>query len=231
RALEAEREATASLRALDEMKNAFLRAVSHDLRTPLTVVLGAAMTLERDDVEISREERSDLVARLATNARKLNRLLGDLLDVERLARGVVKIDRSPTDVAALVREAVEEAGVGPGRSVEVHTDPLVVEVDGPKVEHILENLLLNAVKHTPEGSRIWVRASRLEEGVLLLVEDDGPGIPPDLREEVFEPFRRGDPEDPSPGSGIGLSLVAEFARLHGGRAWVEERPGGGASFR
>jgi len=231
RALAAEREATASLRALDEMKNAFLRAVSHDLRTPLTVVLGAAMTLERDDVEISREERSDLLARLAINARKLNRLLTDLLDVERLARGVVKVDRAPIDVAALVRSAVAEAGVAPGRVIEVHAEPLIADIDGPKVERILENLLLNAVKHTPEGSGIWVRASRSEEGLLLVVEDDGPGIPTDLREEVFEPFRRGDPEDPSPGSGIGLSLVAEFARLHGGRAWVEDRAGGGASFR
>jgi signal transduction histidine kinase len=144
---------------------------------------------------------------------------------------VVKVDRAPIDVAALVRSAVAEAGVAPGRVIEVHAEPLIADIDGPKVERILENLLLNAVKHTPEGSGIWVRASRSEEGLLLVVEDDGPGIPTDLREEVFEPFRRGDPEDPSPGSGIGLSLVAEFARLHGGRAWVEDRAGGGASFR
>ncbi|MEO8424001.1 MAG: ATP-binding protein [Actinomycetota bacterium] len=231
RALEIEREASAGLRALDEMKNTFLRAVSHDLRTPLTVVLGCALTLEREDTEFSPAERRDLNRLVATNAKKLNQLLVDLLDVDRLARGVVEIERQSTDVGALVEGVVSEAGLEPDRAVDVDAPSLVVEVDGPKVERILENLLLNAKKHTPPGSRIWVRSARSADGLLLVVEDDGPGITEGIGEAVFEPFRRGDPDDPSPGSGIGLSLVAQFARLHGGRAWMEERPGGGASFR
>jgi signal transduction histidine kinase len=106
----------------------------------------------------------------------------------------------------------------------------VVSVDAPKVERMLENLLSNAARHTPPGARIWLRVRPEAGGVLLLVEDEGPGIPDDLKESVFEAFRRG-PTASGPGSGIGLSLVARFAELHGGRAWVEDRPGGGASFR
>ena len=105
-------------------------------------------------------------------------------------------------------------------------------VDGPKVERIVENLVANAAKHTPQGCPIWVRVEAVPEGALIVVEDAGEGVPPDIREAIFEPFRQGaNRRGDSPGVGIGLSLVARFAELHDGRAWVEERPGGGSSFR
>jgi signal transduction histidine kinase len=230
-ALETEREVAARLRAVDEMKNAFLRAVSHDLRTPLTVVLGAAITLQRDDVDLQASEVQEMSALIETNARKLDRLLRNLLDVERLARGVIEARRQPTDVDTLVATVVDESGICRDRIVHVDAPPLVVHIDPAQTERILENLLVNARRHTPEDATIWVRASYEAEGLLLRVEDDGPGIPVELRQAIFEPFRRGVPDDPSPGTGIGLSLVAQFAELHGGRAWVEDRPGGGASFR
>ena len=110
--------------------------------------------------------------------------------------------------------------------------PVVAEVDGAQLERIIENLVTNAVRYTPAGTAIWVSVNVDSDGVLLTVEDAGPGIPPELRESVFEPFRQGsEVVSHSPGVGIGLSLVARFAELHDGRAWVEERPGGGASFR
>jgi signal transduction histidine kinase len=96
----------------------------------------------------------------------------------------------------------------------------------------VENLVVNATRHTPAGTTVWVGVRRQDGGVLLVVEDEGPGVPPELREQVFEPFRKGrNVADHAPGSGIGLALVARFATLHGGRAWVEDRQGGGASFR
>lgn len=229
--LEHEREAADRLRAIDEMKNAFLAAVSHELRTPLSSVLGYAVTLERPDLEASEDERRDMTARLAVNARKLERLLSDLLDLDRLARGVLEPQLRPTELAQLVERVIREAELR-GRDIEVSVRPLVAEVDAPKVERIVENLVANAVKHTAPEARIWLSVDRHEEGILIRVEDDGQGIPDTLKDLVFEPFRQGKAErGPVPGTGIGLSLVMRFADLHGGRAWVEDRPGGGSSFR
>ena len=232
RALGLEREAAERLRALDELKNTFLHAVSHELRTPLAAVLGFALTLEREEVQLPTEERRDIVRRLAANARKLDQLLSDLLDLDRLDRGIVEPRRRPTDVAALVRRTVENSDVVGTRPVRVEARLVVASIDAPKVERIVENLLANAARHTPPDSSIWVRVGPQEDGVLISVEDDGPGVPEDIRDTIFEPFRQG-PGAPahSPGVGIGLSLVARFAELHGGRAWVEERPGGGAAFK
>jgi signal transduction histidine kinase/putative methionine-R-sulfoxide reductase with GAF domain len=228
-----EREATQRLRALDEMKNTFLEAVSHDLRTPLTSILGSALTLEQGAETLSREDARDLVRRVASNARKLERLLADLLDLDRLQRGIISPQRRATDVGAVVRQAVEESDLLAGRRVEIDAPSFVVSVDAAKVERIVENLVANAGRHTPEGSALWVRVEPGRDAVTIVVEDEGPGVPPEFRDAVFEPFRQGPAtrSTHAPGVGVGLSLVARFAELHGGRAWVEERPGGGASFR
>jgi signal transduction histidine kinase len=107
-----------------------------------------------------------------------------------------------------------------------------IAIDPAKVERIVENLLVNASRHTPPGTPIWVRVDRCDDGALLTVADAGPGVPAEQRERIFQPFHRG-PGDAghAPGSGVGLALVARFAGLHGGRAWVEPRAGGGACFR
>jgi len=232
RALEAEREQAMQLREVDEMKNTFLQAVSHDLRTPLAAILGLAVTLERHDLELNAKEAKELASRIAANARKLDRIVNDLLDLDRLGRGIVEPNLALVDVGALVVQILGSSELLAGR--EVHTDAETVraQVDPAKVERIVENLLANAVRHTPAGTAIWVRVSPQDEGVLLVVEDEGPGVPVEYREQIFEPFRQGPgvPEH-SPGVGIGLALVARFAELHGGRAWMEDRPGGGASFR
>jgi PAS domain S-box-containing protein len=232
RALDIEREAGDRLRSLDEMKNTFLHAVSHELRTPLSAVLGFALTLERSDLDLPEDEARDIAGRIAANARKLERLLSDLLDLDRLDRGIIEPKLHPVDLAELVRRVVRESDVPSQRAVEVDVEPAVVPLDAAKVERIVENLLANSVRHTPAGSRVWVRVRPVVDGALLSIEDDGPGIPADMAETIFEAFVRG-PAAPThaPGVGVGLSLVGRFAQLHDGRAWVEERPGGGASFR
>jgi PAS domain S-box-containing protein len=225
-----ERQAADRLRALDEMKNTFLAAVSHELRSPLTSILGTALTLERQD-RIADDDREDLLARLAANARKLDRLLKDLLDIDRLSRGIVTPQYRLTDVAALVRRTVEALDAVKGRQVYVQTETVLIPVDPAKVERIVENLVANAARHTASDARIWVRVAPKDGGALVMVEDDGPGIPEDVRTTIFEPFRQGpNVSKANPGTGIGLSLVARFAELHGGRAWAEDREGGGASF-
>lgn len=233
RQAQSEREAAQRLRELDDMKNTFLAAVSHELRTRLAAILGCAVTLNHaGETKLSADDSRDLTLRLESNARKLNRLLSDLLDLERLVQGILEPKRVPTDVSSLVRGVIDETEVVGQRTLHVEAEPVVVAVDPVKVERIAENMIANAIRHTTSGTNLWVRVLPEEDGVLLVVEDDGPGVPEQLRQEIFKPFRRG-PDGPShsPGVGVGLSLVAQFAELHGGRAWVEERPGGGASFR
>ena len=226
-----ERDAAERLRALDEMKNTFLAAVSHELRSPLTSILGLSLTLERHQ-ELEEADREDLLERLASNARKLDRLLKDLLDIDRLNRGIVAPQYRTTDVGALAKRTVESLEALAGRAIDVDTTPVVIAVDPAKVERIVENLLVNAARHTQDDRRIWLRVAPHEGGALIAVDDDGAGVRADLRDAIFEPFRQGPTiSSHSPGTGIGLSLVSRFAALHGGRAWVEDRPGGGASFR
>jgi len=225
-----EREAAERLRALDEMKNTFLAAVSHELRSPLTSILGLSLTLERAP-DMDDADRDDLLLRLSANARKLDRLLKDLLDIDRLNRGIVEPQRRITDVGMVARMTLENLEGLAGRDVVAITDEVIMSVDPPKVERIVENLVMNTARHTHADARIWLRVEPVEGGVLIAVDDDGDGVAEDLRDVIFEPFRQGPTASPhSPGTGVGLSLVARFAELHGGRAWVTDREGGGASF-
>jgi len=219
---------------VDDMKKTFLLAVSHELRTPLAAVLGIAITLEHQQLRIDAANRADLLGQLASSARKLDRLLADLLDLDRLDRPTVTAERVRVDLGELVGQIVNEAGpeLLDGRPVKLETRPLPLSVDAPKVERIVENLLANAARHTPPGTPVWVRVEPHDRGAVLVVEDAGPGVPAELREAIFQPFRQGpNPAAYAPGLGVGLTLVHRFAELHGGRAWVEDGPGHGASFR
>jgi two-component system sensor histidine kinase KdpD len=210
-----------------ETKDPFVAAMVHDLRTPLSAIIGLAATLEQASLE--REEVKDLAARIGANAAKLERMVNDLLDLDRLSRGIVRPKLWPTDVGSLVARVVEESELRSERDISVDADDVVAEIDESKVERIVENLLTNAVRHTPNGARIWVTVRADRDGVVIVVDDEGPGVPADRREAIFDPFNKR--ADDGPGVGIGLSLVRRFAELHGGRAWVEPRDGGGASFR
>lgn len=226
RAWQRERRAAEHLRALDEMKNLQLHAVSHDLRGPITAVLGSAILLKSSDLDLPPERR-ELVDGIVAGGRKLYRLVSDLLDLDRMERGLLEPDRRPIDIGELARRVVDELAIQ-DHPVEVEADAMEVSVDPVQVERIVENLVANAAKHTPAGTRIWVRVRRDGDGIMLAVEDAGPGVPEELRSVIFEPFRQG---GSGPGLGIGLSLVARYAELHGGWAGVGDRDGGGASFR
>jgi PAS domain S-box-containing protein len=219
------------LREANEIKDVFLQAVSHDLRGPIAAILGLAGTLERPELSLSEDDARDLASRIASNARKLDGIVSDLLDLDRLQRGVLTAALVPTDIGAVVRELVASADVVAGRRLDLDTAPLTMPADVVMVERIVDNLLRNAVRHTPGDSRIWVRVERMDDGALITVEDDGPGVAPEDRARIFEAFNQGSSTGQDRGVGVGLAVVARFAELHGGRAWVEERAGGGASFR
>jgi two-component system sensor histidine kinase KdpD len=218
-------------RQAERLREDILSAVSHELRTPLTAVLGFAVTLEERRGQLADEEIGRLVRELARAARRLERLLVDLLDVERVRRGAVELSRTPTEMFELVERAVGACDLD-GRRAAISGAPVTAEIDASKVERIVENLVLNAVKHTPRGTSIHVRLDVQGDDLLLSVDDEGPGIPDEHKRSVFDTFNRGpNVLSATPGAGIGLSLVARFAEAHGGRSWVEDRPEGGASFR
>ena len=231
RAFSEERQETERLRDLDEMKTAFLAAVSHDLKNPLTAILGFSTTLQSRLDRLPPERSKEFLGHITNAARKLQRMLDDLLDIDRMNRGTLEPHRTPTDIGSLVRRTVEETDTQ-GRAVLIAADEITVSVDPPKVERIVENLVTNAVKYTPSDSPIDVRVEPQDGGVLIAVEDRGAGIGDAQKVAVFDPFHRAPgAEKVAKGTGVGLSLVSSFAELHGGRAWVEDRPGGGASFR
>jgi len=230
--LAAERSAADRLRALDDMKSAFLTAISHELRTPVQVILGAASTLANADrLELSLEDRSRFVSSIDVKARRLAELLRDLVDVDRLNRGIVRFDPRTTRIDELIEAVVADVDLLADHVLHTELEPASAPVDRALMERVLENLLANAARHTPSGTDVWVRLRTEPGGVLIVVEDAGPGVAPDKRELIFSPFGQGDVQAHAPGLGVGLSLVARFVDLHRGRVWVEDRPGGGASFR
>lgn len=227
-----ERDAMVRLRELDQLRASFLRAVSHELRTPLTVVVGIAETLRDRRHQLDELQLDELIGRIASNSERLQQLLVNLLDIDRISRGVVQAIRTPTDMGILARRMVDEAEVG-SRLVDVLVvGDTVIDIEASKVERIVENLLNNAVRHTPDGTPVRVTVEGSASAVVLTVEDDGPGVHDDLRASLFEPFIQGRSaaDSPRPGTGIGLALVQQFAELHGGSATVTTASSGGARF-
>lgn len=220
---------SSDLREMNAVKDTLLHAVSHDLKGPLAGILGAMQTIRRDDeLHLTADEREALYQVIEHSGRKMNRLIDDLLDLDRIDRGKVHPQRKPTDVGALARRVVAETTQLADHPVRVHADAATVEVDPGKVERVIENLLMNAARHTPPGTAVLVGIAIRPDGIEIVVEDDGAGVPDELKDVLFEPFRQG--EGSSGGMGIGLSLVRRFAELHGGSARVEDAPAGGARF-
>lgn len=231
-ALDREQQSAEELRRVSELKDGFLRAVSHELRTPLASIFGFTETLRDHGPDLDSDQRRGMLERLHTNAQRLAVLLEDLLDVGRITAGVRSAPhRREVDLAELVT-AIIDLMPPEGRRIEVDVEPTVAHVEPSKVERIVHNLLGNVVRHTPAGTTAWVRTRRDGDVAILVVEDDGPGIPEAEREQMFEPFVQGPHASTaaSPGTGVGLSLVRQFVDLHGGTVEVDEAPSGGARF-
>lgn len=231
------RAANERLRELDRLKDEFLATVSHELRTPLTAIRSFAEIL-RDHPDLPEEERQRFVAVIAEEAERLSRLVDDILDLSRLEAGRMEWHVRRCDLRELVEKALERIGpVLRERGVVAEADLAVprapVACDPDRLLQVLLNLLNNAAKFVPAGTgRIRVELRSLGGTWLVRVEDNGPGVPPELREAVFEKFRQApvaDGERPS-GSGLGLAICREILRHFGGRIWCEDSRLGGAAF-
>ena len=229
RALQHERQAAEGLRHVDQLRRLFLQAVSHELRTPLTTVLGFASTLASHSGELAPDQVAHLAQRMVRQAERIEQLLDDLLDVERLSRGVLNLQREDHDLAEVVTDVLADLDEP---DVEVTAVRSPIAIDRGKIERVIVNLVTNARRHAGQDAHIRIDVAPSGEGAVLTVEDDGPGVPDDLKDVVFEPFAQGPSSRAyaSPGTGIGLTLVAEFVRLHGGSARIEDAEGGGARF-
>lgn len=209
-------------------KDAVLLAVSHDLRSP---IWGLAALVERvadPETAPSPEKVQEMVAAMLEATRNVQAVVTNLLDIDRLGRGHVDLVRRPTDMAELVDRCLANAGLR--ERVRAEVPPFTALVDPGLTERIVCNLLANAERFSPPETEIAVEISEaMGGGVRIQVDDGGPGIPDESKEAVFGLFSQ--LSQSRVGGGVGLYLVQQFAHLHGGRAWVEDKPGGGASVR
>lgn len=235
RRFEEQRQVIQRLADLDRMKNDFLSTVSHELRTPLTVITGMGRTLEHQWETIDDEIRSDFLTRLNANAAALDHVIGQLLDFSKLEAGQLRPDAREIDLSRLLPQIVDRlTSLLEGHHLEMDVAPgLCTQADPGLIERIVENLLSNASKYTPAGSRVTVSAH--EDGpdhVIVAVSDDGPGIPESEVARIGERFFRGGDVHtrPTRGTGLGLAVVSEILELHGSRLEVKSRVGEGSRF-
>lgn len=228
-ATRAEREAAERMRRAEDMRRTFLTGVSHELRTPLTAIVGYAQTIHRSGGRMTPQILEDVAGRLVVNTERLQAMVIDLLEVDRLLQGLGTLRPEPVDLTELASHLVTSLD-GERIPVEVVGERAPAVVDVAKVDRMLQHAIHNAVHHAGGATIVTIRVSH-EHGVARIrVEDDGQGFPDVLLGRLFDPFvqdataaRR-----PSPGLGIGLTLVAQFAALHGGTAVAENRETGGA---
>ncbi|HEY2054147.1 MAG TPA: ATP-binding protein [Solirubrobacterales bacterium] len=217
-----------ALRRSDELKTSLLRAVSHDLRTPLTAIIAAAAAL--DSPSVTALERHELSDAVVGEGQRLSRLVENLLDVSRLEAGAAEPHREPVEVADLLMAARES--IGPyGEQVRLSLDQDLppLRADPTQLERAFANLLENAVVHG-DGQPVLVRSRLVGPRLVVRVVDRGPGIPENLRERIFEPFYRAPGAASGGGSGLGLAIARGFIEANGGEVEVESLPGQGSSF-
>jgi signal transduction histidine kinase/HAMP domain-containing protein len=218
----------------DELKNDLVATVAHEFRTPLTSLHMAIHLLAEEAAGPLAERQADLLAAARQDCERLQGIVDDILDLSRIQAGRVELHREPVDAGALVAQAAADARPEAERAgilleVEGAADPVPVLADAERVRLVLANLLGNAIRHTPAGGRIALRASGGPEGARLEVRDTGSGIPRQYRERIFDRFFQV-PGAKRGGVGLGLYLSREIARAHGGELGVESEPGQGSTF-
>ena len=234
---EALAEANSRLQELDRLKDAFLSMVTHELRTPLTVISGLAEMLDDSIYGALTPPQAERIGQIRAQAARLQRLVDDLLDLSKLESGMMRLRREPLDPQALILAALaplEAVAAQAGVRLEHRVSRELPEIncDGQRIEQVLTNLIANAVKYTPRDGRVIVGAAPTRDAVRFTVEDTGCGIPPEMRERIFDRFVQIYPrsDGPAKGTGLGLAIVKHIVELHGGGVAVESEAGRGSCF-
>jgi PAS domain S-box-containing protein len=225
-------EQQAAIKEAFRLRDQFISVAAHELRTPMTTLYARLQLAER------RLVRGDLAADVALRdirlvreaADRLKSLVDRLLDVSRLESGQVELERADVDLAAIARSVASMTLQTSGREARVigSASGVMARVDPVRIEEVLVNLLDNALKYSPADTPVDVEISAKDDSVRVAVRDRGPGVPPDQRERIFEPFRRA--SSSGPGVGLGLHISREITQLHGGTLTVESPTDGGSRF-
>lgn len=218
----------------ERLRNSLLSSVSHDLRTPLASITGAASTLLQASNQIDDASRRDLLETIHEEAFRLNRLVANLLDMTRLESGALKVRKEWSPIEEVIGSALtrlEPSLRGRPVETEVRDDLPLAPFDALLIEQVLVNLIENAIKYTPKDGQITISASASPDTLTVSVSDRGPGIPPGDEARVFEKFQRLEGRGQKGGVGLGLTICRGIVTAHGGTIHVFNREGGGATFR
>lgn len=210
----------------ERMRSALLASISHDLRTPLAVITGAASSLAERGEKLAPEERKALAQSIFHQARDIAELVTKVLQMTRLETGAMRPERdwdSLAEIAGAVLRRLRERLASHLVMVDLPEDLPLVRVDASLIEQVLANLLENAARYTPPRTLVRLRAQVTGGELVVSVEDFGPGLPPEELEHIFKKFHRG--------AGLGLAICRAIVKLHGGRIWAERLPGIGTAFR
>jgi two-component system sensor histidine kinase KdpD len=216
----------------ERLRNSLLAALSHDLRTPLAALVGAAETLALSQPRLSPQQL-ELATSLSEKSQRMADMVTNLLDMARIQSGEIRLRVEWQSIEEIVGGAVNHAHGALGqRPLSVHIDPGVslVECDAVLVERVLANLLENAGKYTPAQTPVEILVHAADEELLVSVRDHGPGVPKGQEELIFEKFTRGNVESATPGVGLGLAICRAIVEAHRGRIWVEPTHPQGATF-
>jgi two-component system, OmpR family, sensor histidine kinase KdpD len=216
----------------ERLRNSLLSALSHDLRTPLAALIGLAESLAMTTAAPSVALLETAQA-IADEARRMNALVNNLLDMARIQSGDVKLRRQWLPFEEVVGSALKSAQSALVRhpvEVELARNLPLVELDATLIERVLSNILENAGKYTPDGTMVRLTAEVAGADLLVAISDRGPGVPKGQEEAIFEKFVRGSRESTTPGVGLGLAISRAIIDTHRGRIWAENNPAGGARF-
>ena len=234
RAYEAEHQTVAELRRLSELRADFVSLVSHELRSPMAAVIGAARTLQERWRTLTPEQREAFLALIGDETNRLAILIGDVLHTSQIEAGTFSYSFADVDLGRLVEDAVTTAAIGQDEvrvTAAVSSSLPAIRGDRERLRQVLGNLIENAIKYSPSGGEVQVRAAPENGRVRISVVDNGPGIPLDQQRLIFEKFGRADiPGASKPGTGLGLFIARSIAEAHGGTVDVRSSPDEGSTF-